>query len=207
MILTKLLSKKERKVIDEKLEQIAQKYQIIGQIEVNKESDPYPGAVLRVAIYLSLVLSLVAIYLIELEFNFLSALIPFLFIFISLPFIRSFNLKSYALSEEEMKREVSEKAIESFYLHSLRHPDSQGTFLLYFSQLESRFEFIFSENITINIKDSHKEEMSLIFKTHFKKREYALGFLNVIDLIYQLENNQNALENKETISSEQDKSL
>jgi uncharacterized membrane protein len=183
MILSKILSRRELKELKEEIAKLNEKFGINGEIIIEKESDPYPGAVLRIAIFLSVILSLITLYVLEFEYSFFVLLLPLIFILITLPLVRIFNLKSYALSSGEMKREVSEKALETFYAHNMNHTEAKIYFLFYYSILEKRFEFIFNDSEDLSIKDSLKEKIVEGFLEHFKKNEYFLAFMSAINNI------------------------
>lgn len=183
MIRSKILTRKEMKELKEEIQKLSEKYKIYGDIIIEKESDPYPGAVLRISIFLSVILSLISLYVFKFEYDFLVLLLPPIFILFTLPIVRTFNLKAFALSSGEMKREVSEKALETFYAHNIKHIDAKIYFLFYYSILEKRFELIFNDSEDLSIKDSQKERLVESFVKHFKRNEYQLSFMSALNLI------------------------
>ena len=183
MIRSKILTRKEMKELKEEIQKLSEKYKIYGDIIIEKESDPYPGAVLRISIFLSVILSLISLYVFKFEYDFLVLLLPPIFILFTLPIVRTFNLKAFALSSGEMKREVSEKALETFYAHNIKHIDAKIYFLFYYSILEKRFELIFNDSEDLSIKDSQKERLVESFVKHFKRNEYQLAFMSALNLI------------------------
>ena len=185
MISLKLLNKKEREDIGTKIQELIQDKSIYPIIVITKESDPYPGAVLRATLLFALIISFIFLYFLSFQFDFLYLLLPFLVTLLILPLTRILNLKRFALSKGEVLREVSEKAYESFYRYTIDKNQLADQVMIFVSESEKRFEIMFGKNIHPEIKDSLKEEIAQNFQAHYQKKEYAEGFKKVLLLIHE----------------------
>lgn len=183
MINFKLLNKKEREDLNQQMYEIIQQKQAYPLIVIAKESDPYPGAVIRATFLFSLIIGLTMIYLFEFNLSFINLLLPFLIAILILPLTRIFNLKKFALSKGEVIREVSEKAYESFFRYTTQEKELPNQILFYLSLSENRFEIIFGNQIHREMKDSIKEEIVQTFQKHYQQKNYKQAFSESLSLI------------------------
>lgn len=180
MISLKLLNKKEREEINLLMHKLESK-SIYPVLVIAKESDPYPGALLRVTVLLAIVMSLVFVYLFSIQFEFLNILLPLFFILLILPLVRIFNLKRLALSKGEVTREVSEKAYEEYFKFSLNGQEIERQIFIYLSLLENRFEIIFGSQLNKEIKDSTKEQIATKLIERFKEKNYSQAIIQSLE--------------------------
>lgn len=201
MISLRPLNKKEREDLNQLMHELTldNKFPLIL---ITKESDPYPGAVLRITILIATIISLMLFYFFSFKFEFLFVLLPIIVSLVILPLIRVFNLKKYSLSSGETTREVIEKAYEDYFKHSLDQSEINRQVFIYISTLEKRFEIILGKDVHSEINDSTKEAMAQALIDGFKENEFFNAFNSCLS---HLKSKKEAKEIVETDENKEDK--
>lgn len=177
MILNKkILNKEEEAKLKERVVQFENNTGAELVLAVAKESDPYPGAVLRSSIFLAFFTTLLLSYFIEFGYSYLYILCQLILTFLFLPLSRLRLFKSWALVDSEVEREVQEKALEVFFTHCSEKASHSNETLIYTSLYEKRIEVLVGKNIKEKITQADLEEIVLKVKEGFTQKSYLKAY-------------------------------
>ncbi|MCO4754196.1 MAG: TPM domain-containing protein [Bacteriovoracaceae bacterium] len=152
-------------------------------IAVAKESDPYPGAVLRSSIFMSFFTTLLISYFIEFAYSYLYVVSQLILTFLFLPLARINIFKSWALVDTEVEREVDEKALEVFFTHCSDKASHSNETMIYASLFEKRIEILVGKNIKEKIEQEELQDIVDTIKQGFIEKNYFTAYKNGLDLL------------------------
>lgn len=179
----KILSKKEEKEIQERVVEFENKTGAELVVAVAQESDPYPGAALRISVLIALFASLLLSYIVEFAYPYLYILAQFLFTFLFLPLGRIKAVKNLALVDSEIDREVNEKAVEVFFTHCTEKAGHSNEILFYTSLFERKVEVLVGQNLKEKLGQEVLEEVVEIFKKDFGQKKYFEAYRRSIEAL------------------------
>lgn len=180
MFSKKMLGKKEEQIIKERVIEFENKTGAELVLAVARDSDPYPGAVLRISLFFSLFASLILAYIVEFAYSYMYILAQFLFVFLFLPLGRVKALKSMALVDSEVDREVSEKAVEVFFTHCSEKSSHSNEVLIYTSLFERKIEVLVGANLKEKLGQEILDTAVDIFKEEFSQKNYLTAYEKAI---------------------------
>ncbi|MBG59673.1 MAG: hypothetical protein CME67_04105 [Halobacteriovoraceae bacterium] len=184
MILNKkILNKEEEQQLKERVAQFENNTGAELVLAVANESDPYPGAVLRSALFLSFFTTLLLSYFIEFGYSYLYIVSQLILTFLFLPLSRMKLFKSWALVDSEVDREVKEKALEVFFTHCSEKASHSNETLIYTSLYEKRIEVLVGKNIKEKILQEDLEEIVNKIKDGFGKKSYLKAYRDGLELL------------------------
>lgn len=147
---------------------------------VASSSDPYPGASWRFGMFGGFLLSLIFSYYFEFHHAYLWP-ISFLILCLFMTWVGHFSwAKRLALSDWEVDRECSEKAIEYFHALGTSKVSHKVTAMIMVSVLERRIQVLVDEKLKTQITQAELDHLVSLMKTHFKAGNMALGFTSSI---------------------------
>lgn len=179
----KFLNEKDNQEIADAIEQFETLTGAELVIAVANQSDPYPGAVYRGAIFIGLILSSIIAYFTPEDYQQYSIIGYFLIILILLPIARLTFIKKLFLDQIEKEREVKEKVYDYFYKLCTTKTSHKTSTFLYFSLLEKKIELLVDEDLN---KEMSQEELNQIvarISEHFKKHEFKEGIIESIETL------------------------
>lgn len=179
----KILNKKEEQDIKERVESFENNTGAELVVAIAHESDPYPGAVMRISLLMALFASLLLSYVVEFAYAYLYILAQFFFTFLFLPLGRISSIKSLALVSSEIDREVSEKAIEVFFTHCSAKSSHSNEILLYTSLFEKKIEVLVGENLKDKLGQETLDSIVSIVQEDFGKKKYHDAYTRAITLL------------------------
>ncbi|MEX0798118.1 MAG: hypothetical protein WD025_01660 [Bacteriovoracaceae bacterium] len=176
----KILNKKEQQEIKERVEEFENATGAELVLAIAHESDPYPGSVLRVSIFFALFATLLLSYFVEFSYPYLYVLSQFIFTFLFLPLGRINAVKSLALVDSEVDREVSEKAVEVFFTYCSEKSGHSNEALIYTSLFEKKIEVLVGTNLKERLSQNDLEEVVSIIKDDFSHKNYLQAYRRAI---------------------------
>lgn len=176
----KILNKKEQEELKERVVQFENNTGAELVIAIAQESDPYPGAVVRMAIFISLLATLILAYTIEFAYPYMYILAQFILTFLILPVGRINKVKSLALVDAEVDRETTEKSIEVFFTHCSDKSSHSNECLIYTSLFEKRVNVLVGRNIKEHVDQETLNEVVEIIKNGFKQKNHFQAYKDAI---------------------------
>lgn len=181
----KILNKKQEQSIKEKVRDFEDATGAELVVAVANESDPYPGAVVRISIFLALFATLILSYIVEFAYPYLYVISQFILTFLFLPLGRIKAFKSLALVGSEVDREVTEKAIEVFYTHCSEKSSHSNETLIYTSLFEKRIQVLVGANLKDKLPQEILDSIVHLIKEDFSKKNYAEAYEKAIALLQE----------------------
>lgn len=179
----KILNKKQEQIIKSKVEEFENQTGAELVVAIANESDPYPGAVVRISIFLALFATLILSYIVEFAYPYLYVISQFVLTFLFLPVGRIKALKSMALVDSEVQREVGEKAVETFFVHCSEKSGHSNEALIYTSLFEKRIEVLVGKNLKEKLPQETLDSIVVLIKEDFSKKNYVEAYEKAIDLL------------------------
>lgn len=148
---------------------------------ITNSSDPYPAASWRFGVISSFIIGLTFSYYFEFHHRWLWP-VSFTLLTFAMTWIGRFNwAKSLALSDWEVQRECSEKAIEYFHSLGTSKVSHKVTAMIMLSKLEKNIQIVIDEKLKTHLTQEELNELIEVMKTHFKKGDIGLGLIQSID--------------------------
>ncbi len=164
-----------------KIEDAVSKAEELNKLEIIpmilKQSDFYPAAHFRCALLFALATPMIIYQLpisIENPVIYIWSQLPALFIGYLLPY--KSKIKRFFSTRSELKEEVHQKAIESFFIHNIHQTKERTGILIFISLLEHKIEIL--TDIAVKEKFSKQELKKII-----KSISYNLKKKNLIEAI------------------------
>ena len=179
----KILNKHEEEEIKEKVVEFENNTGAELVVAIANESDPYPGAVMRLSLFFSLFATLLLAYIVEFAYAYIYVLAQFLFTFLFLPLGRINAIKHLALVDSEIDREVSEKALEIFFVHCSEKSTHSNEILLYTSMFEKKVEILVGKSLKEKLSQETLDSVVAIMKEDFAQKNHAQAFKRAISLL------------------------
>lgn len=177
------LTKKEEELVTTKIIDFENQTGAELVLAIAKSSDPYPAAGLRIAIFLSFVLSTLLAYFIDFSFSFLYILIQFVLVFLIAPFTQIPWVKRLGLIDFEVEREVGEKALEIFYTKCSELSEHSNEALIYISQFERRIEVLVGKRLREKISQEQLDEVIQKIQSGYEKKHYLEANIHGIEML------------------------
>lgn len=173
--------------IENKISEIERITGIELRVALLKQSDPYPGAIHRYCF----VVSIIILFIVDIFFYLtatqmlLATLVTYGVLFLTHPFSFFTNLfiTNLFITNEEKSREVKEKAFELFYLNGLNQTVDQIGMIILISFTERKMEIITDRGLKNYLMKSDLDEMINLMRNEFKKRDYARGVLESLNIL------------------------
>lgn len=179
----KILNKHEEEEIKEKVVEFENNTGAELVVAIANESDPYPGAVMRLSLFFSLFATLLLAYIVEFAYAYIYVLAQFLFTFLFLPLGRINAIKHLALVDSEIDREVGEKALEVFFVHCSEKSSHSNEILLYTSMFEKKVEILVGKSLKEKLSQETLDSVVAIMKEDFAQKSYAQAYKRAISLL------------------------
>lgn len=176
----KILNKKEEQEIKESVVEFENNTGAELVVGITHESDPYPGAVVRISIFLALFTTLLLSYVVEFAYPYFYILVQFLLTFLFLPLGRIKAIKGLALVDSEVEREVGEKAVEVFFTHCSEKASHSNEVLIYTSLFEKKIEILVGKNLKEKLSQETLNSVLAIIQEDFKQKQYANAYKRAI---------------------------
>ncbi|MEX1099864.1 MAG: hypothetical protein WEB87_05530, partial [Bacteriovoracaceae bacterium] len=119
-------------------------------------------------------------YFVEFSYPYLYVLSQFIFTFLFLPLGRINAVKSLALVDSEVDREVSEKAVEVFFTYCSEKSGHSNEALIYTSLFEKKIEVLVGTNLKERLSQNDLEEVVSIIKDDFSHKNYLQAYRRAI---------------------------
>ena len=184
--MSKLLKRKDNERINALISGFEERTHSELVIVVNNKSDPYPAASLRFGVACSLSLTFIATVFIEFEYSFMVPLLTLISFFIFSLIGRLHVFLRMSLTEEEKDREVSEKALETFYLQGVNRTDHRATSMIYFSLLEKKVMIMVDKAINRKLEREDLKKVIEIVHDEFQQKNYYEGLETAIETLERL---------------------
>ena len=184
--MSKLLKRKDNERINALISGFEERTHSELVIVVNNKSDPYPAASLRFGVACSLSLTFIATVFIEFEYSFMVPLLTLISFFIFSLIGRLHVFLRMSLTEEEKDREVSEKALETFYLQGVNRTDHRATSMIYFSLLEKKVMIMVDKAINRKLEREDLKKVVEIVHDEFQQKNYYEGLETAIETLERL---------------------
>ena len=176
-----ILLQEDIKIIESRLTEFETNTGCELLLVVANSSDPYPAASLRFGVISGFILSLVFVLFFEFTHHTIYPL-SFFVITLFMTWVGHFKpFKKMALSDGEIERETSEKALESFYSLGTSKVDHKVTAMIMVSQLEHKIHVLIDEKLKSKISQAELNELLQIITTQFKNGNMSLGFIQAMD--------------------------
>lgn len=178
-----ILLQDDVKLVEDKIKQFESSTGCELLLVMANSSDPYPGASWRFGVVSGFFISLVFSYFFEFHHAYLWP-VTFLIITLFMTWVGHFDwAKKYALSDWEIERETSEKAMEYFHTLGTSKVQHQVTAMIMASVLEKSIIVMVDEKLKTKISQADLDELVLTMKTHFKQKNMGLGFAQSIQTL------------------------
>jgi len=179
-----IISNKDKELIKKLISQAESKTQSELVPMIVHHSDVYPAAHFRAAIIISFLFSL-ALY-----FSALSIINPIYFLWIQLPGLYVGYLlghipfiKRVLITKEEIEKEVTEHAYQSFFHHNLHLTQNHNGVLLFVSVMEKKIKIIADVGISKKIDQKIWEEIIFQFAQKIKEGQFIEGLTESIQAV------------------------
>lgn len=181
-----ILTKQEKEKINQLIESFEEKTHSELFIVLAKRSDPYPAAALRFGVSMALSLTFLLSIFVEFKFLFLYPVITALSFFI-FSFIGRFRfIQKWILTQNEVDREVREKAYESFFLFGPNKANHKASSMIFFSILEQKFHIIVDHTMFTKMEQNDLNKIKTILENDFSHEQFYDGFETAIETLERL---------------------
>ncbi len=178
----KILSHDEEQKIEAKIATFEKNTHSELILCIAKASDPYPGAVLRLAIFIVLALSFLASIYLEFEHSYYLVISQFVLLFPLLYLCQIPFFKKVALTKSEVNRETHEKAVEMFFTFGNSQTSHQASAMIYLSLYERKIELLIGPKLSEKISQTELNELIASMRNSFKEKKFYEGILNAIEI-------------------------
>nr|MBA2405604.1 hypothetical protein [Bdellovibrionales bacterium] len=135
---------------------------------ITNASDPYPGASWRFGLIAGFALSFIFSYYLEFHYGWMWP-VSFLIVCLFMTWVGHFNwAKKLALSDWEVQRECSEKALEFFHTLGTSKVSHKVTAMIMVSTMEKNIQLLIDEKLKTQITQAELDELIDIMRVHFK---------------------------------------
>lgn len=173
------------KLIESRLKQFEQNTGCELLLVHAKQSDEYPAASWRFGIIGGFALTFSFSMFFEFHHGYVWP-IAMLLLTIFLGWVGHFSwAKRFALSDLEVERETTEKAVEYFHTLGTSKVSHKVTAMIMVSVLEKRIIVLVDEKLKTQITQAELDELVAIMRTHFKAGNMGLGYLSSIENLEQ----------------------
>ena len=176
-----LLLQEDIKIIESRLTQFEDKTGCELLLVVANSSDSYPAASLRFGIVAGFVLSVIFVFFFEFSHHSIYPISFFAFTLL-MTWIGHFDFfKRFALTDQEVARETSEKAIESFFGLGSSKVSHKVTAMIMVSLLEHKIHVLVDEKLREKISQEELNELVQLMSARFAEGNTSLGFIHSIE--------------------------
>ena len=180
---TKFLNKNDEPLVSKAIENFELETGAELVIAVARVSDPYPAAPLRFAMIAGVLTTLFLSSFIQMNYDFLWIIIYFLIMLALIPIGKIARIKKMILTDDEIDREVNEKAMELFYQLCTTKTDHKVSTFMYFSLLERKIRLLVDEDLKEKLNQQILDEIVEHLANHFKQGSFKDGLLESIATI------------------------
>lgn len=177
-----ILIQDDVKLVETKLKQFETNTGCELLLVLARSSDDYPGASWRFGILAGFVLTFIFSLFLEFEHSYTW---PFAMLFLTLLMVWLAGLlpkaKSLALTDLEVDRECTEKAVEYFHTLGTSRVSHKVTAMIMVSVFERKIIVLVDDHLKSKITQQELDELVQIMKVHFKKGHMAAGFTQSIE--------------------------
>ncbi|MBC7538831.1 MAG: TPM domain-containing protein [Bacteriovorax sp.] len=179
-----IISNKDKLLIKNLITQAEKRTQSEIVPMITHHSDIYPAAHFRAAIILSFLFSL-ALY-----FSPLNIINPIYFLWIQIPglyfgyFLGHFSfIKKLLITQDEMNKEVEQKAYEAFFHHNLHLTKHHNGVLILISVMERKIKIIADIGISKKVEQKVFDEIIFQFTQKIKDGNFVGGLSDSIESV------------------------
>lgn len=175
-----ILIQEDVKIVEDRLKEFEARTGCELLLVVANASDPYPGASWRFGVIAGFLMSLVFSHYFEFHHSFLWP-VTFLILTLLMTWIGHFSwAKRLTLSDWEINRETSEKALEYFHTQGTSKVSHKVTAMIMVSVLEKNIQVLIDEKLKTQITRPELDELIIIMQKHFRAGNMGLGFTQSI---------------------------
>jgi uncharacterized membrane protein len=169
---TNFLSKDEQGRIEQKVQQIRDKYQIELSICIAKASSSYSASVLRNAFFICVCFTFFFSYYFQLRNEYFISVFVIAFFLAGIGLSELKKIKANIISLGEISKKLRSKSLQSFFL---LNKSDKPKIMFYFSLLEKETRLLTSTDLVEKIPESLLIEIKDIIRDRFKTKSFYQG--------------------------------